>query len=24
MKRETPRFTDLRFGVEVTVYIYNR
>lgn len=24
MKWETPSFTDLRFGFEVTMYIYNR
>ncbi|MDD2863664.1 MAG: pyrroloquinoline quinone precursor peptide PqqA [Methylococcaceae bacterium] len=24
MKWETPRYTDLRFGFEVTMYIYNR
>ncbi|EGW20103.1 MULTISPECIES: pyrroloquinoline quinone precursor peptide PqqA [Methylococcales] len=24
MKWETPSYTDLRFGFEVTMYIYNR
>ncbi|MBV5300741.1 pyrroloquinoline quinone precursor peptide PqqA [Methylomonas sp. MED-D] len=24
MKWETPRYQDLRFGFEVTMYIYNR
>lgn len=24
MKWETPAYTDLRFGFEVTMYIYNR
>ncbi|MDO9212518.1 MAG: pyrroloquinoline quinone precursor peptide PqqA [Methylococcales bacterium] len=24
MKWETPNYTDLRFGFEVTMYIYNR
>ncbi|ASF48858.1 pyrroloquinoline quinone precursor peptide PqqA [Methylovulum psychrotolerans] len=24
MKWETPRYNDLRFGFEVTMYIYNR
>ncbi|CAL1240969.1 pyrroloquinoline quinone precursor peptide PqqA [Candidatus Methylocalor cossyra] len=24
MQWEKPRFTDLRFGFEVTMYIYNR